>query len=249
MNILNYWLTGIRIYIAIASVAITGLILWSVETAYGGTSLATIRMQEIFAWISLALLVVAISIGPIFKIFPRLAGRRIWFESRRMIGVSAAWFATLHVTITYIVLFKVANPFSLSSYYRNSFAIGGIALLILLAMAFTSFNKAFQLMGIWWYRLHRLVYLSIVLILLHIFMIGVHSTHLPVLYSLGGISILLVGAYVTVYIRSTKRGIWQTTTVSLMTLLLLLSIGYGFHQHFKNSAALSSAGNYKVSGK
>ncbi len=169
MATFKHWLTGVRFYIAGATLLVTGLVVWWTETAYGGSSLTTIRCQETFAWLALSLMVLAISIGPTAKLFPKLPGKSILFEARRLIGVSAAWFATLHVGIAYFVQFSTANPFSLPAEYRNAFGLGVVALAILLAMAFTSFDKAFNGMGIWWFRLHRFIYVAIMLVLFHIF--------------------------------------------------------------------------------
>ncbi len=235
MKTLHYWLRGIRFYIAVASLLVTGFVIWWAFSLYGGTTLYPIRIEEIFAWLALSLMILAITIIPLYKVLPKLPGRAVWFDARRLIGVSAAWFATLHASIVYISLFKMANPIHLPSFYQRSFLVGASALLILLLMAFTSFNKAFQSMGIWWHRLHRFIYLAIGLTLLHAFMIGVHATNVPILITLCVISTLLILLYVRIlFSNKGKTSSWQLIGVIAMTIFLAIVLIYGFQQHNHN---------------
>jgi sulfoxide reductase heme-binding subunit YedZ len=181
---LKEWPKGIRLYIALATLLVTAEVYWYTNTVYDGSSLAAIRLQEIYAWIALSLLLISVSIGPAYKTFTKIPGKSLLFDARRMLGVSAAWFASLHVLISYFDQFGGANPFKLPDAYKLAFAVGLIALLVLLAMTATSFNAAFRKLGIWWFRIHRLVYLAILLILFHAFNIGVHASTLPFIVAL-----------------------------------------------------------------
>lgn len=224
------WSKGVRFYIGIATILVTFEVwLWA-SSSYAGTSLFSIRLAEIYAWLATICLTIAVSIGPTFKVFKNLPGRRQFFDSRRLLGVSAAWFATIHTLIAYIALFKAPNPFSLPSAYQRSFAAGLVALIILLAMAFTSFDKAFKGMGVWWFRLHRFVYVAVGLTLLHAFLSGTHATYRPVVFVLGALTTFILGMHV--YIGLTRRPFskWQLAMVSLSAIALALIFNYGFKQ-------------------
>ena len=192
---MQQWFYGIRLYIAMATVLVTGQVYWWTTSVYGDSSLAAIRLQEIYAWIALGLLLLALSIAPLCSVIKKLPGKPLLRDARRMLGLSAAWFASLHVGITYIDQFKAANPFSLPVIYQWTFFIGLVALIILLALAFTSFNAAFRKLGVWWFRLHRLVYLAVLLVLLHAFAIGVHATTAPFIGTLAVVVALLFAAH------------------------------------------------------
>lgn len=245
IDMLRYWSKGVRLYIALGTLLVSALVVWWAQTAYGGSSLVSIRTEEVFAWLATGLLAAAVSIGPVYKLFPRLGGRQIWSDARRLIGVSAAWFAALHVGIAYIALFKSANPFSLPGNYKLAFLLGVLALLGLLAMAFTSFDGAFRTMGVWWFRLHRVVYAVIVLTLFHIFMIGAHASLLPVVVLLAIACAVVLAAYVAISIRARKISGWQFIGVSVMAVLLVWAVCYGIQQrniaiaHEPNTSKLS----------
>lgn len=232
MSDVKKWPFGIRLYVAVLSLLVTVEAYWWTQSVYGGSSLALIRLQEIYAWIALGLLLLTLSIGPVCKLWERIPGKALLKDSRRLLGVSAAWFATLHVGIAYIDQFKSANPLNLPGEYQLAFGIGGVALLILLAMAFTSFNAAFRKLGIWWFRLHRLIYLAVLLILFHAFNIGVHAATWPFLITLAVIIGLLFG--LNFYLSFGPRGNPVTTLQSLVLCYgLVVTVGifaYGLTQ-------------------
>lgn len=235
METFRFWLKGIRLYIALGSGIITIFVAWWAAVAYGGTVLYPTRVEEVYGWLAVGLLATALAIGPIYRLFNRLPGKIIVFEARRMIGVSAAWFALLHASITYLSLFKAANPLSLPLIYKQSFVLGLLALLVLLAMAFTSFDAAIRKMGIWWFRLHRFIYLAAGLTLLHIFMIGTHATSLITLMILFGISALLVVAYGIIILTNRRKvSLWQIIGLCLAIILLILVFRYGFAERSVN---------------
>lgn len=227
----HHWRRGVRLYIALAILLVT-LYAWGwAALSYGGSMLFATRLEEVYGWLSLGMLVMAISIGPLYSIWRRLPGRRIMQDARRLIGVGAGWFAFLHASIAYVALFKSVNPLQLPQAYQQAFVIGGAALLILAAMVFTSFDRAFHGMGIWWFRLHRLVYVAILLILLHIFSIGAHATVWPVLIILSVLALSLIGmhAYLA-FVRPERPTTWQVLAVSYTALLLLALFNYGYGQ-------------------
>ncbi len=88
---------------------------------------------------------------------------------RRMLGLTALAYAVAHFSL-YIVyqhfdLIAVATEIVARFYLL----IGFIALLVLAALGVTSTDAMIRRMGVWWKRLHRLVYPVGVLVLLHYF--------------------------------------------------------------------------------
>ncbi len=228
---LTHWRQGIRIYIALAIVLVTLESWWWASLSYGATLLFATRLEEIYAWLSLGLLITALAIGPTYRICTNLAGRSLMYDARRLLGVGAAWFASLHVAIAYVALFKAANPLTLPKNYQQSFIFGVMGLVILLAMAFTSFDRAFNRLGPWWFRLHRLVYLAVVFSLFHAFIIGTHAIDFKVLAILLGLAVIIFAmhAYLA-FVRPDQPSIWQLLAVSGMFLSLLAVINYGYTQ-------------------
>jgi len=235
----KHWLAGIRLYIGVATVLVAADVWWWAQVSFGGGTIAVVRAEEVYAWLALAILVAALVIGPLLKIEPNLPGKPLLRDARRLLGVSAAVFATLHVGISYVALFHAANPFSLASVYQKAFGLGVVALVVLLAMAFTSFDRAFMGMGIWWFRLHRLVYVALLLAVMHAFMVGSHASSAPALLFIGWVAVLLLGMHITVVAR---RGVqptnWQLVTLACTALFALAIFNYGLTQHLGHNILL-----------
>jgi DMSO/TMAO reductase YedYZ heme-binding membrane subunit len=223
---INNWKGGVRFYIALAALVTTLEVWWWAHARYSGTVLFATRMEEVFAWLALSLITLAVFIGPFFKIFPRAPGKTQWFEARRLLGVSGGWFASLHVLIAYKSLFNFANPLLLPIIYQQAFSLGAVALVILLAMVATSFDRAFHKLGIWWFRLHRLVYVALLAILAHSFVIGVHATLKPVVIVLAVLATTLVVMHL---IRQKRRpNALQLISYAMVIVSLVLIFNYGF---------------------
>ncbi len=166
---------GIRLYLTIGVALLTVETLWWAHAMYGATNLYVERTEEVYAWISVGCLALAILIGPAYKLLPRLPAQAIMRDARRIIGLSAAWFGTLHVVIVYFDLFKHVNPLRLAGNYRWSFLLGTIALAALLIMASISTDAAMKRLGVWWFRLQRLAYVAGVLVVIHAILVGTHA--------------------------------------------------------------------------
>lgn len=245
MNLLaqiRRWPQGIRFYIALTSLVVTAQVYWYVDSVYGTSNTATIRLQEIYAWTSVSLVLVTLSIGPLCALMPKLPGKAMLRDARRLLGVSAAWFAAWHVGISYWLQFRAANPLSLPGVYQRAFLVGIIALLILLALALTSFDAAFKRMGRWWFRLHRLIYLSVLLILVHAFTIGVHATTWPYIGALTVAIGLLFAAQLYLGFGPGREPTILRSIVLCYGLLLTIGIfAYGYSQNLGYSGASDSA--------
>ncbi len=226
------WPQGIRFYIAIATLLVTAEAYWWTNSVYGNSSTAVIRLQEIYAWTSLGMILLALAIGPLCSLVPRLPAKAIIRDARRLIGVSAAWFAGWHVGLSYANQFHAANPLHLPAVYQRAFGLGLVALVILIALTVTSFDAAFRHLGRWWFRLHRLIYAALLLVLLHAFMIGVHATSWPFLITLTLVVAALFGAQLYLGFGPGREPTILRSIVLCYGLLLTIGIfTYGYTQH------------------
>lgn len=232
MQILRHWIGGVRLYLAIATLMISGQAWWWAATAYrGAPDLIAARLHEVYGWLSLAMLAATLAIGPAYKLLPNLGGAGVMRDARRILGISAAWFAVLHAGVAYYISFQAVNLFEISNPYGQAFALGGAALVILLAMAVTSFDAAMRHMGRWWFRLHRLVYLAVALAVWHAFMVGVHAASLTALAILVGSALLMFVSHLCVAWRQGNSSILQITTLAGLFLLIVTLSNYGIQQY------------------
>jgi sulfoxide reductase heme-binding subunit YedZ len=179
-NAFFLWLHGLlfnsRFWILATAITASVTIAGYLQLVVPGGSLQTIRIEQTFGFISLALLYCAIVISPLTKVFPNLPGKDSIVHARRAIGVSAFYFAALHM---YISFFGQLGGFAgvpyLTPTYHVSLLGGVFALGVLGIMAATSFDWVIDKMGYkHWKLLHRLVYLASLAVLGHVLLIGTH---------------------------------------------------------------------------
>lgn len=198
----RFWILAIAVT---ASVNIAGL----VQLLVPAGSLQTIRMEQLYGFIALALLYIAILTSPLTKVFPNIPGKSAYLHARRAIGVSAFYYAFLHV---YLTFFQQLGGFGgikyLSHTYRLAALLGVCALGVLAIMAATSFDWVVKHMGYkYWKLLHRLVYLASVAILLHVLLIGPHFDNgLTVLGTLTYLAAIVLVVLEVLRIRLVTKG-------------------------------------------
>ncbi len=172
--------SNVRFYILAASVALSILIPSWLRLQTPSDQLFYIRTEQVFGFVCLLYWYAALVISPLKKaIGPRFNWEYLVF-SRRALGVSAAYFALLHVIISlWGQIGGISGLDLLPQRFVWSIAFGVIGLIILLAMAATSFDKVIKRMGFrHWKWLHRLGYIGGVLALLHVWIIGTHVAYL-----------------------------------------------------------------------
>ena len=137
---------------------------------------------------ALRLLMVTLAITPLRQ----LLGQPVLIRFRRMLGLYAFFYATLHFT-AYLVL-------DLRGYWTQIFeeiaerpyiTVGFTAWLLLIPLAATSTQAAIRRLGRNWGRLHRLVYVIAVLAVLHFWWLVKSDVREPALYA--GILAALLG--------------------------------------------------------
>ncbi len=177
MNKFSTLLANSRFYILAGSLLLSIFLASYLRLHIPDDRLYYIRLEQIFGFISVVFLYIAVVLTPASK----LIGKKPWLQqvlfARRAVGVSAAYFAALHV---YLVMVEQIGGFSglslLPTRFKVSFALGTLALIILLLMAATSFDKVITFMTFQrWKQLHRLVYLAGLVIIVHVWLIGTHA--------------------------------------------------------------------------
>lgn len=121
----------------------------------------------------------------------RLTGRSELIRYRRMLGVFAFFYASLHFT-TYIWLDQFFDPAAiLKDIYKRPFiTVGFGAFLLLVPLAITSTHAMMRRLGRRWQQLHRLVYLIGFLGVLHYVWLVKKDLTQPLIY--GGVLLILL---------------------------------------------------------
>lgn len=168
-----------RFYILLFSFLLSAFTACLLRMQVAGDQLFYIRTEQVFGFIAIGYVYMALIISPLQKI----VGKPDWMKNvlfaRRAIGVSAAYFAFLHATVAlWGQIGGLDGVGLLPQTFRWSLAFGAIALLVLFLMAATSFDKVITFMTFkHWKWLHRFVYSAGVLIILHVWMIGTHVVY------------------------------------------------------------------------
>jgi DMSO/TMAO reductase YedYZ heme-binding membrane subunit len=190
-------LANSRFWILAWSVVLSVVIAGIIEVYVPEGSLRVIRTEQWYGFISIFLLYIAVLASPLTKVMPDLVVKEAYLHARRAIGVTAFYYAFLHV---YLSFFQQLGGFAGISYfdtkYNVSLLLGMIALLILFVMAATSLDWAIKVMRFKnWKLLHRLVYAAGIAILLHVILIGPHFNGFSILglttYIAAGILVIL----------------------------------------------------------
>lgn len=169
-----------RFYILAFSVAISIFIPSWLRLHIPSDQLFYIRTEQIFGYACILYWYVALLVSPLHKRLEGRFGTAYLVFARRSIGVSAAYFALLHVVTSMWAQIGGLHGLSLlPERFLWALGFGGIGVVILIMMAATSFNKVIAFMTFRrWKWLHRLGYIGGVLVLLHMWMIGTHLSYL-----------------------------------------------------------------------
>lgn len=140
--------------------------LWLALSAYQnalGADPAKKLVDETGLW-AIRILFLSLAMTP----FKNWTGSSVWIHYRRMIGLFAFFYVVMHVLI-YIFLLFGANWGALARELtkRPYIIVGFIALLTLIPLAITSTRSWQKRLGSQWTKLHKLVYASGILALIH----------------------------------------------------------------------------------
>ena len=130
--------------------------------------------------LTLVFLVLTLSNTPLRKIF----GINVLVKARRMIGLFAFFYGTLHL-LTYVWFDQSFNLRNIVAdvTQRRFILVGMTAFLLMVPLAITSTNQMVKkLGGKNWARLHKLVYLSAILGVVHFWMLVKSDIRLPLTF-------------------------------------------------------------------
>lgn len=184
---MNSLLHNIRFYVLLFSLLLSFWLLFSYPDTY--------QRAQINGITAVIFLYFALLAGPLTRVFPRLPFRASYIKMRRALGVSAFYFALLHLlsTIDYMGGINVILEFITQG--ALPLLAGLISFIILLFMALTSFDVAVRVITFpKWKFLHRFVYVVEILIVYHMFILGHHFLDRASLMSLiafGALAVLI----------------------------------------------------------
>ena len=145
-------------------------------------------MQHVTGDTALTCLMLSLSITPL----RRATGWNEIIRVRRLIGLTAFWYACLHLT-TYLVFDQLLDPMEIAKDIAKHpwVLVGFTAFLCLVPLAITSTNGWIRrLGGKRWNRLHRLVYVAAVAGVLHYWWLVKKDLTFPIIY--GTVLLLLM---------------------------------------------------------
>lgn len=165
----RFWILAVGI---VLSINIAGIVQFLVPSG----SLQTIRIEQIYGFISVLLLFVAMLASPLTKAFPRASYNEFYLHARRAIGVLAFYYALLHISVAF---FSQLGGFEGIKYYSSKYSLsillGVMAFGVLFVMAASSLDVVVKFMTFRrWKLLHRLVYGAGIAVLVHVVLIGSH---------------------------------------------------------------------------
>lgn len=114
------------------------------------------------------LLIALLFLSPLSKIF-RMKFLLLLMGFRREVGILMGYFAVIHGTLYMLHGYDLQSILSVSgwSFVRLAPLFGLVAMIFLLPLILTSNRISTQTLGIWWKRVHFLVYPAFVLVVLH----------------------------------------------------------------------------------
>lgn len=176
-----------RLAVWIGALVPLGLLLWRAATDRLGAE----PIEEITHWTgfwALTLLMVSLAVTPV----RRLTGWNPIIQVRRPLGLFAFFYAVLHL-LTYLVLdqFFAWDPIVEDVLERPYITVGTLALLLMVPLALTSTKGWIRRLGKRWQRLHRLVYASAALGVLHFFWLVKADLREPLIFA-GVLAVLLL---------------------------------------------------------
>ena len=196
------WVVPAKVVVFIAALyPLVRIVLFGMTDRLGANPIEFIT-RSTGLW-TLVFLCITLAVTPL----RRLTGVAALVRLRRMLGLYAFFYATLHFT-TYLWFdkwFDVAEI--LKDIGKRPFiTVGFAAFVLLIALALTSPRAMVRKLGRRWQTLHRAIYVIGVLAILHFWWMkaGKHDLLLPKIY--GAVMIALLGWRLVVWIRERRMG-------------------------------------------
>jgi sulfoxide reductase heme-binding subunit YedZ len=180
-------LSASKIVLFLAALVPVTLLVRGMLTGTLGVNPAETVQLETGRW-ALKFLLLSLAVTPV----RRLTGWNVVIQYRRMLGLFAFFYATLHLLSywSFDLGFAVAGiPADILK--RPFIALGFAAFVLLVPLAFTSTRGWIRRLGRKWTQLHRLVYVAAILAVVHFALKVKVFTGDPVIYA--AILVLLLG--------------------------------------------------------
>ncbi len=155
----NRWIIALKVIVHVICLGIAARLAWGVTTGaafLGADPVSYVTHATGFA--ALRVLVISLAITPVRRLLPKLA----WLiRFRRLLGLYAFFFATLHLAV-YVVLFAGFSwPLVVDDLKKRPYIWAGVlSWALLVPLAATSGTWAIRRLGKRWQLLHRIVYLA-----------------------------------------------------------------------------------------
>lgn len=234
-------------------------IYWDTNGYSGGILLN--RLTQTFGVLAIVYLYIVMMIGAVYAVWTSLKGKPVIFSLRKQLGVSTFVVSLVHGAIAFFgQLGGVGGLEFLTSRYLTALVLSTLALVFLGVMAFTSFPPVQKLIGVWWKRTHKLIYVVAILVIFHVLIIGTHYRDLRdslSQLSMWALAILLVLESVRVdrYLQKKFPSIFKLNLfliVSAVTIALIIAPVYTrgglqpFSVHNRHNANADGLSRYNV---
>ena len=156
------------------------LLLWDVLRRHVGANPLEF-VTRTTGMLTLVFLLISLAVSPL----RRITGLNWLIRFRRMLGLFAFFYGSLHL-MTYVAFDRFFHFTTIPGdiLQRRFIAVGMAALLLMLPLAITSTNRMVKrLGGKRWARLHKVVYVSGVLGVLHYYMLVKSDVRLPLTFA------------------------------------------------------------------
>jgi sulfoxide reductase heme-binding subunit YedZ len=187
MVLVNRLTPAIKVVVFLVCLIPLGLLVWNFIQGELGANPIEAVIHTTGDW-TLRLLLISLSITPL-KI---ITGNAYWIRFRRMLGLFAFFYATLHL-FSYVVLdqFFDWSEIIRDIIKRPYITVGFLAWVLMIPLAITSTRKMMSRLGSRWKRLHKLVYWIAALGVLHFLWLVKADLREPLLYA-GILAVLLL---------------------------------------------------------
>lgn len=153
---------------------------------------------------ALVLLLLTLCMTPL----QRLTGWGGWLATRRQLGLWCFTYAVLHLmSYLYFLLGGEIARLGEELYERPYILVGSVGFLGLAVLAMTSSRWSMRRLGKRWKKVHRLVYIIVIVVLLHMLWVVRADSARWFLYAGTGIALLLLRVPVVAAALDTLRGI------------------------------------------
>lgn len=156
-----------------------GFILWDVINQNLSANPIEDLSHRTGAW-TLRFLLIVLSVTPLRHVlnWPGIV------RYRRMLGLFAFFYASLHFLIYFVLDLSLALSFVIEDITERPYlTVGFTAFVLLIPLAITSTNKMMRRMGKHWKRLHQSVYLIAILGVLHYIWLVKADLRDPIIYA------------------------------------------------------------------